>query len=156
VQITGHVNLFTPPATFTNLAGVTITLTGCGSGSTTTDASGNYSLAGTFTGNCVVTPSGLGKIYDPVSQTIANIINNTTNINFIAYNSINDVPRPLTFVNTYVTPGNAASMPVMFNSQGNEASIAFSFSYDINPLASPPVPVCGTDMTTCTITLDNS
>src|SRR5204862_27366 len=39
------------------LPGVTMTLTGAATGSTTTDASGNYSLSGLFGGNYTVTPS---------------------------------------------------------------------------------------------------
>ncbi|MBK6723289.1 MAG: hypothetical protein IPG58_08440 [Acidobacteria bacterium] len=43
-------------------------------------------------------------------------------------------------------------MPIILNSHDNEASVAFSFTYDINPFSQPPVVVCGADAPGCTVT----
>jgi hypothetical protein len=70
----------TPPATYSisgtitlsggaALSGVTVTLSGAGSGTTTTDGSGNYTFSGLSGGGSsyTVTPSGKGYTYSPTS-----------------------------------------------------------------------------------------
>jgi hypothetical protein len=49
----------------TGLSGVTMTLSGNGTGSTTTDASGKYTFLGLSNGNFVVTPSMPGTTFSP-------------------------------------------------------------------------------------------
>jgi len=49
-------------------AGVTMTLSGTGSGSTTTDASGYYCFTGLCIGTYIVTPSKLGCTFTPASR----------------------------------------------------------------------------------------
>jgi Carboxypeptidase regulatory-like domain len=63
-------------------AGVTMTLGGTNSGSTTTDASGNYSFTGLANGTYTVTPSGLGYVYNPPSTSVPVSGANVSNINF--------------------------------------------------------------------------
>ena len=48
-------------------AGVTITLSGDGSATTTTNTSGNYSLSGVANGNYTVTPSKTGYTFSPIN-----------------------------------------------------------------------------------------
>ncbi|MEK7866158.1 MAG: proprotein convertase P-domain-containing protein [Planctomycetota bacterium] len=52
------------------LAGVTVTLGGAGSGSATTDASGNYTFAGRPDGSYTVTPSLTGWTFTPASRSL--------------------------------------------------------------------------------------
>ena len=47
-------------------------------------------------------------------------------------------------------------MPVVLNSQDNEAKVTFSYSFDINLFATPPMPVCGANAINCTIVTDTS
>jgi hypothetical protein len=53
------------------LEGVTITLSGAGSASTTTNASGNYSFPNLVNGSYTVTPSKSGYNFNPVSSSVA-------------------------------------------------------------------------------------
>jgi hypothetical protein len=78
-------NLITLPKTFGNQVqwspaanhfgakrpgtGVTVTLSGTGSGSTTTDEFGDYSFTGLAAGTYTVTPSQAGYTFDPISTT---------------------------------------------------------------------------------------
>jgi hypothetical protein len=68
----------------TALPGVTMTLSGAGSATVTTDASGNYSFVGLINGSYTVTPSMTSYTFLPANsaQTISNA--NITGINFTA------------------------------------------------------------------------
>ncbi|HEX8456854.1 MAG TPA: carboxypeptidase regulatory-like domain-containing protein [Pyrinomonadaceae bacterium] len=57
----------------TPFAGVTVTLTGAQSATTTTDAQGNYSFANLPTGTYTVTPSGADFVFEPGSRTFTNL-----------------------------------------------------------------------------------
>jgi hypothetical protein len=64
------------------IGGLTVALSGSQSGSTTTDASGNYAFAGLASGgNYVVTPSGGSYTFTPVSQPVNNLSANQV-VNF--------------------------------------------------------------------------
>lgn len=66
------------------MGGVTITLSGAASGSTITDASGNYNFTGLPPGGSyTVTPSGGSYIYDPPSQSFTSMGGSQT-ANFMA------------------------------------------------------------------------
>jgi len=65
------------------VSGVTITLSGTGSGSTTTDSSGNYSFTGLAGGTYTVTPSLAGYTYSPTAPSVATSSSTTTQ-NFVA------------------------------------------------------------------------
>ena len=52
------------------LPGVTMTLSGAGSGTAMTDASGNYSFTGLANGSYTVTPSLAGYTFDPTNQAV--------------------------------------------------------------------------------------
>jgi hypothetical protein len=66
------------------LPGVTVTLSGAGSETSTTDASGKYTFAGLSNGLYTITPTVSGYEFNPVSQTLA--VNGTaaTDMNFTA------------------------------------------------------------------------
>src|SRR5262249_34691668 len=63
-------------------AGTTLTLSGGASGSTTADASGNFSFAGLANGTYTVTPSKTGFTFSPVSQSVTVSGANVTGVNF--------------------------------------------------------------------------
>jgi hypothetical protein len=60
------------------VSGVTVTLSGARSATTTTDASGNYSLAVTSEGTYTVTPSKLHYTFAPASQSFTDPLSNRT------------------------------------------------------------------------------
>ncbi|HEY6000167.1 MAG TPA: carboxypeptidase regulatory-like domain-containing protein, partial [bacterium] len=68
----------------TGLAGVTMTLSGAGSGTTTTDASGNYQFAGLVNGSYTITPSRAGFIFAPASAAATVAGANVTGVDFAA------------------------------------------------------------------------
>lgn len=84
-------------ASIQNISGVTVTLTGAGSATTTTDASGNYTFNGLSNGQFTITPTDANYAFNPVSQdvTISNV--DISAINFVA-----------TAVNTFSISGNIA------------------------------------------------
>lgn len=61
---------------------VTITLSGTNTGSTMTDASGNYSFSGLVNGSYTVTPSPAGYTFSPTNRAIAISGANVTAVNF--------------------------------------------------------------------------
>ena len=66
-------------------SGVTMTLTGSGSGATTTNGSGYYSFSGLSNGSYTVTPSlGSGYVFSPTSAPVTITNGNQTSINFTA------------------------------------------------------------------------
>jgi subtilisin family serine protease len=62
--------------------------------------------------------------------------------------------RVVSVVNSYVTPGQMATLPIDINSLGNEASVAFSLSYDPTLITTPTV-ACGSSAPGCNITMTN-
>jgi parallel beta-helix repeat protein len=82
-----------PPATYSisgtispaaNGTGVTMTLGGAASASTTTDSSGNYTFSGMASGNYTLTPSKSGYSFSPASQSETVNTANVTGVNFTA------------------------------------------------------------------------
>lgn len=66
------------------LAGATVTLTGTGSNSTTTDAGGNYTFTGALNGNYSLTASKTGYAISPASISVTVNNTNVTGQNFTA------------------------------------------------------------------------
>jgi formylglycine-generating enzyme required for sulfatase activity len=64
------------------LQGVTITLSGTGSGTTATDASGNYGFTGLANGSYTLTPTLAGNMFSPVSKAVTINGANATSISF--------------------------------------------------------------------------
>lgn len=64
------------------LAGVTMTLSGAGSGTTSTDAKGNYNFAGLANGTYTVTPSATVYRFSPSSKSVTVSGANVTGVNF--------------------------------------------------------------------------
>ena len=71
------------------LPGVTVTLSGPGSGSAATDESGSYSFTGLTNGSYTVTPSLAGYVFNSVSEAVTINGANITPINFTATTSTN-------------------------------------------------------------------
>jgi hypothetical protein len=65
-------------------SGTTIALSGAASGTATTDASGNYTLAGLANGAYTVTPSKSGITFSPTSRAVTISGANVTAVNFTA------------------------------------------------------------------------
>ena len=76
-SVTSETRAYTVSGTVSGavVSGITITLTGTSSKSTTTDASGNYSFTGAVNGSYTITPSVAGYTYSPASRTVT--VNNT-------------------------------------------------------------------------------
>jgi hypothetical protein len=71
VNFTATTQSFNIGGTISGGAGATVTLSGGASATTTADSSGNYSFAGYPIGSYTVTPAQTGKVFTPVSITIA-------------------------------------------------------------------------------------
>ena len=154
ITISGNIRQF--PGLANVLPGVTVTLSGGAQTSTSTDASGNYQFinlpgVGTYT----VTPTGLGKTYDPVSRTYTNLSTNITNADFAAYEA-GGIPRDLRVVTSYTGQGQNVTVPIVMTSLGTEGTIAFSINYDINPLVAPPTVTCGSAAGACLVTTNTT
>ena len=65
-------------------SGVTVTLSGAGSASTTSNGSGNYTFAGLVNGSYTITPSMAGYTFSPASATATVSGANITGTNFVA------------------------------------------------------------------------
>ncbi len=63
-------------------AGTTVALSGSSTGTTTTDASGNYSFSGLQNGSYTVTPSHTGVVFTPASQPVTINNGHALNVNF--------------------------------------------------------------------------
>lgn len=68
----------------TGLSGVTVSLSGSQSGSTTTDANGNYSFTVLAEGNYTLTPSKQNYTFSPANTSFSNLGGNQTAANFTA------------------------------------------------------------------------
>lgn len=149
ITISGTITNFSPAGP---LAGVTVTLSGSSSATTTTNAAGQYSFPGLPSGgNFLVTPTMAGKVMSPTTRTYTGITADVTNANFVAYDTGN-VPRTLNVVNAYAVPGSPVTQNITLTAQGDEASLSFSLNY--NPaILSAPVVGCGVDSGgSCTLT----
>lgn len=140
----------------TGLSGVTVTLSGTTSGSVQTNGSGQYSFTGLTTGGSyVVTPSLAGHTFDPVNRNYSNLVTNVSDADFLAFDNGTN-PRDLRVVDTIGTAGQPVTVPIVLASQGDEASLTFSLSYDTAILSSPQV-VCGTDAGSgCSLTVNTN
>ena len=79
--------------TIAGTTGVTVTLTG--GATTTTDGSGNYSFSPLANGTYTVTPSKIGYMFSPASQSVT-----------VAGNSVGAVNFTATLIPTYTIAGN--------------------------------------------------
>ena len=68
-------------------AGVTITVTGAGTGSTISAADGTYTIGGLIAGVYIVTPTLTSASFTPTSSSQTIIVANLTNVSFVAYYS---------------------------------------------------------------------
>jgi FtsP/CotA-like multicopper oxidase with cupredoxin domain len=83
----------------TPIAGVTITLSGDATGSTTTNAQGNYTLSGLSKGNYTVTPGLAPYTFSPVSRNVT-----VNNANVTAQNFTGTPPVTYSISGTITTP----------------------------------------------------
>lgn len=133
------------------LAGVSVSLNGSTSASTTTNSSGQYVFNNLPSGgNYLVTPNLPNHVFEPNHRNYSNVQSNITNANFVAFEN-GDIPRRLTVVNSYTTPGQPVTVPIQLDSQGNEEAFSFSLSYNSALLSNPQV-ACGNDAPGCVVT----
>ena len=92
-NISGTVTLSSGEA----LSGVIVTLSGPGSGTATTDASGNFTFTGLINGSYTVTPSLSGHVFNSVSEAVTINGVNITSINFTT------IPTPTYSISGTVT-----------------------------------------------------
>jgi FtsP/CotA-like multicopper oxidase with cupredoxin domain len=106
----------------TPIAGVTITLSGASTGSTTTNAQGNYTLSGLSNGNYTVTPNLAPYTFSPVSRNVTVNNANVTGRNFtgIAYSITGTIRTPsfTPIAGVTVQLTGAASATTTTNAQG--------------------------------------
>ncbi|MEQ1607114.1 MAG: MBG domain-containing protein [Pyrinomonadaceae bacterium] len=163
IAITGTIKQF---GTNANLQGVTVALSGGAVETAVTDANGNYTFElATAGGSYIVTPSNVGKTYEPINRTYMNVTTSITSANFIEYGAEGSTsnPRNLSVGSSTITSANSSmtspeqivSVPVLLTSQGNEAKIDFSLNYDLAILGIPAV-TCGADTSGCTVVVNNS
>jgi len=69
-------------------AGISVTLSGGETATTTTDSSGNYSFSGLASGTYTVTPSGAGLVFSPARQSVTVNGSNVTGTDFSASDQI--------------------------------------------------------------------
>jgi hypothetical protein len=84
--------------------GVTVTLSGAATGSTTTDASGNYSFNGLANGVYTVTPSFEGYSFGPANRTVTISDADVSGNNFMNYPSGSLTFNPTGAVQTWTVP----------------------------------------------------
>lgn len=162
LRVTGNIKQFVAFGTNIGLQGVTLHMTDATTSQllsvTTTDSSGNYAFDIPTAGqNIVITPSGLGKTYEAMSRTYANVTANVTGADFVAYNILgaNAVPRTARVVSQPATAGSSVTVPILMTSTGVERKIAFTVHYTTGPLGIPTA-ACGSSIPGCSVMVDNS
>ena len=110
--------------------GTTLTLSGTSSGTTTADASGNYTFNGLVDGSYTVTPSKTGLTFTPASQNVTISGANSTAVNFTA------VGNTYTVSGTISGPGGSGATVTLTGVSGAtttaDASGNYSFAGLVN------------------------
>jgi hypothetical protein len=157
IAVSGSVRQFAAGGTATPLAGVAVVLSvgGTNVSTATTDAGGNYVFGVPTSGSSItITPSSSGRVFEPLSRTYANVANNISGADFLAYDTsggANANPREIRFVNAVAAAGQPVTVPVEVASLGNERVFAFSVGYDAALMGSPTNISCGADFAGCTV-----
>jgi len=103
--------------------GVTITLSGDGSGTTTTDAGGNYSFTGIANGSYIVTPALAGYIFTSTSRAIRVSGANATAIDFTSATSADSLYSISGIVTNSDNDGEALNNVTMTLSGANSGTV---------------------------------
>jgi hypothetical protein len=117
--------------------GVTITLSGDGSGTTTTDAGGNYSFTGIANGSYIVTPTLAGYIFTSTSRAIRVSGANATAVDFTSTKSADSLYSISGIVTNSDNNGEALHNVTMTLSGANSGTVttATNGSYTFSGLA---------------------
>ena len=83
---------YTISGNVSQLEDVLMTLSGDASGTTTTDASGNYSFGNLTNGNYTITPTKEGYQFEPASRNVTISDGNMTGVNFVAHQMVRTMP----------------------------------------------------------------
>jgi hypothetical protein len=111
--------------------GVTVTLSGNGSGKATTDASGNYSLTTLVNGSYTLTPSITGYTFSPTSQAVKI---NGADVSAINFTCSKDSGQALATLPTLATTSHA-QVKVSSKKQGSVGPDFIGFSYEKSMLS---------------------
>ena len=111
----------------TGAGAVTVTLSGPTGGTTTTDASGNYSFSALANGSYTVTPSKTGFTFNPTSLVEAVSGANISNVNFTAS------PAPLWSISGAIT-GGAGALVTLSGASSGTVTADSSGNYTFNGL----------------------
>jgi hypothetical protein len=124
----------------TVLLGVTINLTGAGTGSTTTDVNGNYSFTAFPNGSYTVVPSLTGNTFTPASTAVtisgANVTGNnfTETANAAATSSLSGTVSGAVAQNVVITLSGANTGSAMTDASGNYSFSGLAAgSYTVTP-----------------------
>jgi len=128
----------------TPLPGAALTLTGAGSGSVSSDASGTYSFSGVQSGNCTITPVLPGFTFTPLSQVVTVVNGNASAPDFTASPTPPATPATFTLSGTVSLNGSGLS--------GATVSISGAGSGSITTLANGAYSFVGVRNGTYTIT----
>ncbi len=124
------------------LSGVTMTLSGAGSGTTTTNALGNYTFSGLSDGSYTVTPGISGYTFTPTSRNVTVSGADVTGQDFVGTltNGPDLVVSQLTAPSS-ATAGSSVSVNNSVTNQGNQTAgsskAGFYLSSDNNPSIGP-------------------
>ena len=151
ISLSGNVSHYADgDGTYPPLPGVTMTLTGSETATTTTDAMGNYTFTDlTSGGTWTVTPSMGDHHFEPGDRTVTGPVANVTGVDYLTYNW-SGVPSNVLVVNTIAIPGNAVWLPIRMDAQGGERSMAFSLEYPTTAINTPEL-TCGESNPGCVI-----
>jgi hypothetical protein len=117
-----------------NATGTTLALSGAAAGSTTVDASGNYSFVNLTNGTYTITPSKTGFTFTPASQTVTVSGGNLTAVNFAA-NPLPKITGTITNgASSTVTLSGTASATTTADGSGNYSFTGLlNGSYTVTP-----------------------
>lgn len=150
ISITGNVKHYGHDGN-TNLAGVTMNIAGTDSGTTTTDAAGNYTFANlTSGGTWTVTPSMANEVFDPLTRSVSGATANVAGVDFLAYDWDTNW-RNVWVENTHAIAGNSVLVPIKMGAMGGETVATFSLEYPTTIL-NTPILTCGESTPGCVIT----
>ncbi|MBP6003016.1 MAG: hypothetical protein KA746_06235 [Pyrinomonadaceae bacterium] len=146
--ISGNIQQFNFPSPNTDLAGVSVTISGNPT-PVLTDIDGNFIFTGVAPGSYLITPALASYTFDPTYRNVDVTTANVTGVNFTGYTGAS--PRGIAVGSQTIVAGNNAVVPITMQSQGNENTIAFSLTWNTSYLTGATV-AAGSNCGDCSIT----
>jgi hypothetical protein len=140
-NFTSAVPTFPVSGTVAGAPGVSVTLSGAATQTTTADASGNYNFAAVPNGTYTVTPSGPGVAVTPTSQGITVNGAAVSNVNFTAVQTLFTISGTVTGgAGTTVALSGNSSSSVVADSSGNYTFAGLTVGrYTVSPVTTPGI-----------------